>query len=107
MNFCISSLYDEYYKESIGNIVLFLSSALSQVDGNLTPQCMSHHVYRSIFAYQHGARANTNNALVLSSLDEVFRPLFWNGLCAQKSHIELNLGNAIKIPSSVQNLRRG
>ena len=39
MNFCISSLYDEYYKESIGNI-LFLSSALSQVDGNLTPQCM-------------------------------------------------------------------
>lgn len=39
MNFCISSLYDEYYKESIGNI-LFLSSALSQVDGNLTPQYM-------------------------------------------------------------------
>ena len=39
MNFCISSLYDEYYKESIGNI-LFLSSALSHVDGNLTPQCM-------------------------------------------------------------------
>ncbi|KAK2568150.1 hypothetical protein P5673_007135 [Acropora cervicornis] len=35
MNFCISSLYDEYYKESIDNIVLFCFLLSHKVQGVL------------------------------------------------------------------------